>query len=130
MKKPIVLTKEFEFDAAHYLENYEGDCANLHGHRYKLAVSILGYVNEEKYLAIDFKDLKRISKELIIDKLDHQNLNEVLNFNTSCENIVYWIWETLENEFVKYDCKLYEVKLWETPDSYAVLNHQIMNEGI
>ena len=130
MKKPIVLTKEFEFDAAHYLENYEGDCANLHGHRYKLAVSILGYVNEEKYLAIDFKDLKRISKELIIDRLDHQNLNEVLDFNTSCENIVYWIWETLENEFVKYDCKLYEVKLWETPDSYAVLNHQIMNEGI
>ncbi|SJZ37951.1 6-carboxytetrahydropterin synthase QueD [Selenihalanaerobacter shriftii] len=130
MKRPIVITREFEFDAAHNLKNYDGDCSNLHGHRYKLEVSVLGYVGEEKYLAIDFKDLKSLGKELILDKLDHQYLNEVLDFNTSCEKLAYWIWERLEGKFIEYDCELYEIKLWETPKSYVTLNRNIMNEGL
>lgn len=130
MKKPIMITKKFEFDAAHRLENYDGNCANLHGHRYKLEVSVLGYINEEKYLAVDFRDLKSLGKELIVNKLDHRNLNEVLDFNTSCENVAYWIWEALEDTVTKYGCELYEIKLWETPDSYVTLNNEIMNEGV
>jgi len=72
----ITVTKEFSFDCAHMLTGHEGPCKNLHGHTYKLQVEVTSYsgVQEEgpsKGMIVDFKDLKQIVKELIVDKLDH-----------------------------------------------------------
>jgi 6-pyruvoyltetrahydropterin/6-carboxytetrahydropterin synthase len=110
----MIICKEFTFDAAHKLENYVGKCANLHGHTYKLQIYIQGEIKENG-LVMDFKDVKAVVKEKVIEVLDHKFINEVINRQTSAENITLWIWEQLEHEL-----PLYEVRLWETPTSFAM----------
>ena len=72
----IRLTKEFSFEAAHALEGYDGRCREIHGHSYRLYITIKGEPESEpespKYgMVIDFGELKRIVNEQIIDRLDH-----------------------------------------------------------
>lgn len=109
----MIITKKFRFDSAHKLPNYKGDCANVHGHSYKLFVSVSGDVNEQGFV-IDFKDLNNIVSEKVISKLDHSNLNDFLE-NPTAENIVIWIWNELKDYL-----NLSELKLYETEDSYVV----------
>lgn len=108
----MMITKEFTFDSAHKLEWYKGKCNSLHGHTYKLQVTIQGKLNKNG-IVLDFEDLKRIVQEKVLEKLDHQYLNDLIK-NPTAENIIVWIWEQLEN-----DLNLYELKLWETPTSFA-----------
>lgn len=72
----ISITKEFSFEAAHALEGYDGPCRNIHGHSYKLYVTITGTpladpASPKKGMVMDFSDLKKIVKTNIIDPLDH-----------------------------------------------------------
>ncbi|MDZ7776413.1 MAG: 6-carboxytetrahydropterin synthase QueD [Bacteroidales bacterium] len=72
----IRITKEFKFDTAHALKDYDGRCRNLHGHSYKLFVTVRGKPESGKSspkqgMVMDFGDLKEIVKEEIVDKLDH-----------------------------------------------------------
>ncbi|MDL2262649.1 6-carboxytetrahydropterin synthase, partial [Bacteroidales bacterium OttesenSCG-928-I21] len=72
----IRLTKQFSFEMAHALYNYDGLCRNIHGHSYKLYVSIIGVPNQEPFspklgMVMDFGVLKQILKQNIIDKFDH-----------------------------------------------------------
>jgi 6-pyruvoyltetrahydropterin/6-carboxytetrahydropterin synthase len=108
----MIITKIFKFDAAHKLNNYDGLCANLHGHTYTLHVSVKGKVNKNGFV-MDFKDLKEIVKERVLLKLDHNYINEIISQPTA-ENMCIWIWKQL---IPKLD--LYEIQLYETPDSYA-----------
>lgn len=110
----MIICKEFTFDAAHKLENYEGKCANLHGHTYKLQVFVKGPI-QENGLLIDFVDLKKHVKKKVIDLLDHKYINEVINTQSSVENISIWIWDQLKGSL-----PLYEIRLWETPTSFAI----------
>lgn len=76
MSRNIRIAKEFSFEAAHTLYGYDGLCKHVHGHSYKLLVSVLGQpisdTNDPKLgMVMDFGDLKRIVKTLIVDKLDH-----------------------------------------------------------
>ena len=103
----LVVTKSFEFSASHFLTKYHGKCENLHGHNYRLEVSIVGEMREDD-LVYDFVELKKIVKEKIVDPLDHTHLNDRFA-NPSAEIMAVWMWEQLEN-----DVKLYEIKLWET----------------
>jgi 6-pyruvoyltetrahydropterin/6-carboxytetrahydropterin synthase len=127
----VAVTKEFTFDAAHHLHHYEGKCKNLHGHTYKLIITISGYVDEVG-IAVDFGDIKRIYKEVIDSKLDHRYLNEVLpNMNTTAENMIVWIWEQLderleEEGLKKQGHRLEELTLYETPTSCATLKREWM----
>ena len=91
----MLVTKEFKFDAAHYLTRYHGACERLHGHTYKLQVTVEGEV-QENGLVIDFLILKNIVQRQVISKLDHQNLNDFFE-NPTSELIVKWIWEQLED---------------------------------
>ena len=73
MQKPIV-TKEFQFDAAHMLTGHEGLCKNLHGHTYKVEVGITGLMGMHgpaEGMIMDFKALKECCNEALFDKLDH-----------------------------------------------------------
>jgi len=130
--KRVLVSKEFTFDSAHHLHCYEGQCQNLHGHTYRLQVAMSGYT-DQRGIAIDFNDMKRLVKEHIIVRLDHQYLNEVLPLmNTTAENIAVWIYEQLaaqllaENKFP--DLRLEVVRLWETPSSYAAVTRSWMEE--
>jgi 6-pyruvoyltetrahydropterin/6-carboxytetrahydropterin synthase len=105
-------TKVFTFDSAHQLRDYVGQCANLHGHTYILHVTVNGPV-QKNGLIIDFSTIKKVVKKLILDKLDHKYLNDIIN-QPSAENITLWIWKQLENKL-----PLYEIKLWETPTSFV-----------
>lgn len=112
------VTKIFTFDSAHNLANYHGKCEELHGHTYKLEVTVEGHPDEEG-MVLDFVKLKEIVNEKIIKKLDHKYLNEVLGFNTTSENILLWMWKELEEELKGPNYKLYKLTLWETPTSFA-----------
>ena len=66
-----IVTKSVKFDAAHILTNHCGLCKNLHGHTYRVDVSVSADVPGEGDMVIDFKDLKRIATEVICDRFDH-----------------------------------------------------------
>ncbi|PJC54320.1 MAG: 6-carboxytetrahydropterin synthase QueD [Candidatus Levybacteria bacterium CG_4_9_14_0_2_um_filter_35_21] len=108
----MLITKEFRFDAAHQLLNYNGPCANLHGHTYKLQVSVAGIV-QKSGMVMDFGDLKNIVNEKVISKLDHTFINKII-IQSTAENITLWIWNQLE-EFLP----LQKITLWETPTSFV-----------
>jgi len=72
----IRLTKEFNFEMAHALWNYDGLCKNIHGHSYKLLVTVIGEAITDKKnpklgMVMDFSDLKQIVKKEITEKYDH-----------------------------------------------------------
>lgn len=118
--KVMRIGREFTFDSAHHLLNYDGACANVHGHTYHLHIMLLGKVKDG--FVIDFKLLKEIVQEYVISKLDHKDLNEVLDFNPTAENIAVKIWEVLDpviDEAFKGRVVLERVKLYETPGSFV-----------
>ncbi|EAS20858.1 6-pyruvoyl-tetrahydropterin synthase [Flavobacteria bacterium BBFL7] len=82
--KKVRITKEFTFETGHALYGYDGKCRNVHGHSYKLAVTVIGTPindtsNVKHGMVIDFTDLKKIVKEEIVDPFDHAT---VFNKNT------------------------------------------------
>lgn len=129
----VALTKSFTFDAAHHLHLYNGKCKNLHGHTYRLQITISGFVDEVG-IVIDFDDLKKIYQTKIERQLDHRYLNEVLPpMNTTAENMIVWIWEQLDLELISSGQKdigtrLEELVLYETPTSCATLKREWMED--
>jgi len=87
------ITKIFTFDAAHHLTDYHGKCEHVHGHTYKLEITVEGPV-QSNGLVLDFTILKNIVKNNILDKVDHFDLNTILK-NPSSENLVIWMWEQI-----------------------------------
>ncbi len=80
----IRITKEFTFETGHALYGYDGKCRNVHGHSYKLSVTVIGTpIDDPSHvkhgMVIDFTDLKKIVKEEIVDPYDHAT---VFNKNT------------------------------------------------
>ena len=67
----ITVTKTVKFDAAHVLTNHQGLCKNLHGHTYRVDVSVTQPEGDTRDMVIDFKDLKLIANEVICDRFDH-----------------------------------------------------------
>lgn len=72
----IRVTKEFTFETGHALYGYDGKCRNVHGHSYKLSVTVIGSPIQDKEhvklgMVIDFGDLKKIVKEEVVDPFDH-----------------------------------------------------------
>ena len=110
----MLVTKIFTFDAAHQLTEYHGDCENLHGHTYRLVVTIDHPVQKDG-MAFDFVEMKKIVRENVVDPLDHTYLNDLLD-NPSAEILAVWIWEKLTDLL---PVKLHEIQVHETPTSYV-----------
>lgn len=128
--KRVLVSKEFTFDAAHHLHDYEGKCKNLHGHTYRVVLGLSGYT-DERGLMIDFGDIKEIWKQKIEIHLDHRYLNETLPpMNTTAENIVVWIYEKLVEALVEEQrfngARVEFIRLYETPTSYAEARREWM----
>jgi 6-pyruvoyltetrahydropterin/6-carboxytetrahydropterin synthase len=106
------LDVEFSFAAAHRLPRYEGPCFRLHGHNYKFFVAVEGAVDPATGMITDFGKLKEVVGEHVLARVDHRDLNDVLE-NPTAENIARWIWESLHGRLAG----LVEVRLYEIPDS-------------
>ena len=109
------------FAAAHNLRNYQGKCENLHGHNWKVEVTLRGSKLNETGMLVDFGDVKRITRELL-EEVDHRYLNELPFFqseNPSSENIARYLFECLAERLNTEDHWLYKVSAWESPDAYA-----------
>ena len=139
----IRLTKEFKFEMAHALFGYDGLCKNIHGHSYRLSVTVRGKIKHEKDspkdgMVLDFKMLKSIVKPAIIDKYDHSlvlnKLSPHFQVDFSAFEKVYFLayQPTSENLVVDFaqiikkllprGLELYSVILSETATSYAEWN--------
>lgn len=123
-KKKFTLTKIFTFDSAHRLLDYQGKCSCLHGHTYKLEVSVTGN-RDDRGLVFDFGELKKLVEDRVINIFDHKCLNEILDFNPTAENICEWIWDTLKPLVEEKRCVLEKIKLWETPTSFCTLEREM-----
>lgn len=115
------LTIEQAFASAHQLRGYKGKCENLHGHNFKVIVSIKAAKLNDIDLAIDFHDMKRITAD-VLGRLDHKVLNEVPPFdklNPSSENLAKWLYETLKAKFEDGNIKMSSVTVWESSTASA-----------
>ncbi len=113
----MFVSKEFKFDAAHNLVNYHGKCEKLHGHTYKLRVTVEGQPDADG-MVMDFVELKQIVYDLVISKLDHSYINDMLK-QPSAENIAIWVWDQLKTPLEGSNRHLYEVIIWETENSFV-----------
>lgn len=94
------LFKEFGFESAHSLPNVpEGHkCARLHGHSFRIRVTVSGPVGDDTGWVLDFADLKA-AVQPTVDALDHRYLNEIEGLeNPTSERIAEWIWDRVAAE--------------------------------
>ncbi|MDX9708620.1 MAG: 6-carboxytetrahydropterin synthase QueD [Trichloromonas sp.] len=104
------------FAAAHNLINYQGGCENLHGHNWKVEVTVTARELDKAGLGIDFKILKRETKA-VLDLLDHKYLNEIEPFvsnSPSSENIAKFLFEKLSARLNTDKVTVYKVNVWES----------------
>lgn len=133
--KTVYITRKEHFNAAHKLwrsdwneeKNKEvfGKCSNenWHGHNYQLYVTVKGVPSEETGFVIDLKFLSVLIKDLVIEPLDHKNLNLDVPFMqgklASTENLVIEIWNILEGPIAAANGKLCHIKLYETENNFV-----------
>ncbi len=142
----IRVSKEFTFDMAHALFNYDGPCKNIHGHTYRLQVTIIGYPNQDPQnpkqgMVIDFGQLKYLVVKQIINKYDHalvlneqvvatmgtnfSNISDKIIFvpyQPTCENLMLNIKNELAILLETEGYQLQAIRLYETPSSWAEWN--------
>ena len=144
MKKGPVLrvTKEFRFETAHALWNYDGPCRNIHGHSYVLYVTIIGQPISDKDhpklgMVMDFSELKKIVNDLIINRFDHALLINAhtphldstkdvkmfgkvvaVPYQPTCENMVLDFATCLQAAMPDH-IRLHSLRLHETATAYA-----------
>ncbi len=141
------ISRIFEFDAGHRIPNHNSECRNLHGHRYKLELTLQGKVlntqgESHEGMVLDFADIKKITNK-IVDQVDHsffvyESDTQMLDFLKTTdskytvltaiptvENIAKFLLENLKPNFEKtYNDSLIikKIKLWETPNCFVTLN--------
>ncbi len=138
----IRVTKIFNFETAHALLNYDGLCKNIHGHSYKMYVTVIGTpINNNKDvkngMVIDFGLLKKIVNDNIVNKYDHSllinkkaDINNIkntaqmfdrfflLDYQPTCENMVANFADII-NKKLPANIKLFRIRLYETATSFA-----------
>lgn len=139
----IRITKQFSFETGHALYGYDGKCKNVHGHSYKLAVTVIGEPitdvdNVKLGMVIDFGDLKKIVKQEIVDVFDHAtvfNKNTphvelakelrdrghtviLVDYQPTSENMIQDFASKIKKRLPEH-IKLFSLKLQETETSYA-----------
>jgi 6-pyruvoyltetrahydropterin/6-carboxytetrahydropterin synthase len=110
-----------QFAAAHQLRGIEGGCENLHGHNWKIEVTVAGSKLGHDGLLIDFRQIKRETKNML-DELDHKFLNDLKMFKDmepSSENIARHIFESLSQRLDTEDVKISRVTAWESDSACA-----------
>ena len=91
----MLITKTFKFHAAHYLTDYHGKCEHLHGHTYKMEITLDGRVMKN-WIVVDFNMFKKVIENEILSKFEHSLINDIIE-NPTAENMVLWIWDKLKD---------------------------------
>ena len=115
------LTIESQFSSAHQLRGYKGKCEALHGHNWRVQITVSSDKLDDIGMVIDFHELKAIAGE-VISSLDHSFLNEVFPFteiNPSSEHMAKWIFESVKKKLKKKNCNMSSVTVWENESSSA-----------
>ena len=118
-----ILHTEFKFDAAHYIDGYDGKCGRMHGHTYKVHMKAKSHkLNPSAYLktsdmVCDFKELKWAAKDSERGGFDHGVLNELMKENTTAERIAEYIHQETQKR-IPSGIEL-EVTVWETDTSWV-----------
>ena len=110
------LSVDSHFAAAHFLRDYEGDCARLHGHTWGVTATIEAITLEETGMCIDFKDVSRCIDE-IVGRFDHQTLNDLEEFqgvNPTAENLGKLIFELLSEKLDSDNIRVFSVTITES----------------
>lgn len=130
----VYLTKKFEFEAAHMLRDYVGACKNLHGHSYKVEVTLSGYIDVPSdrlcdNMLVDFKLIKGVLLERTLKKYDHTYLNESLGkdftngfyAHPTAEFMAVHFYDEIKKllQYIKPQVEIESIKVWETSDSCA-----------
>jgi 6-pyruvoyltetrahydropterin/6-carboxytetrahydropterin synthase len=114
---------EQTFAAGHALRNYHGKCENVHGHNYKVRITVTGEQLDSTGLLVDFVEVKRLMGGAI-EYLDHRFINDLPPFdviNPSAENIAKYFYDRLREGWNEGNsARISEVKVWETDTSSAV----------
>jgi 6-pyruvoyltetrahydropterin/6-carboxytetrahydropterin synthase len=120
------VTVEQTFAAGHALREYKGKCENVHGHNYRVQITVEGEELNRIGLLVDFVDLKRAVRE-VIAILDHQFINDLEPFtilNPSAENLAKYFYEEVSSRIdlaaSGVPVRIAQVKIWETDTSIAV----------
>jgi 6-pyruvoyltetrahydropterin/6-carboxytetrahydropterin synthase len=115
------LTKKFSFDAAHFIPNYPGKCAKLHGHHFVAEVTVCGEKLNELGMLIDFNTLMSVAGK-IVEKFDHTLLNDSIEICPTAEHLAGGILATFEYYLLDNDdVNVYSVKVWEGENSCVEL---------
>jgi 6-pyruvoyltetrahydropterin/6-carboxytetrahydropterin synthase len=113
---------QMSFSSAHFLRDYVGKCANLHGHNYKVEVHVRGPKLNPIGMLIDFSDLKAATKK-IVDYLDHRNINDLPPFdqeiNSTAEEIAAYFLREVGAQLNDDRIQVYKVRVWETENCVA-----------
>ena len=109
----------FRFEAAHQLPWHPGKCRALHGHSYRLLVTVSGPVGPQG-VVLDFADLRRIVEREVIVRYDHRYLNDMMD-NPTAELIAHEIWKLLEAGGLAVT----RIRLWETDDSMVEVEAEV-----
>lgn len=107
------------FSAAHCLREYKGKCENLHGHNWKVCVTVTEHTLNKTGMVMDFADV-RVMLDRVLEKLDHTYLNDTHPFvavNPTAENIAEYIFRQLQAAEVKVE----SVQVWESENSFATV---------
>ena len=114
---------EQTFAAGHALRDYKGKCENVHGHNYRVQVTVAGEQLADNGLLVDFLELKRLMHG-VIEYLDHRFLNDLAPFdviNPSAENMAKYFHDEISRGFTTdAPVRVSEVRIWETDSSVAV----------
>ncbi len=112
---------ECSFSAGHALRDYKGKCENVHGHNYRIRLTVTGGELDRAGLLVDFSDL-RADLRALVDRFDHQFLNDLKPFdevNPSAENLAKYISDGIGPRLEGRPARLNSVTVWETGGSSA-----------
>jgi 6-pyruvoyltetrahydropterin/6-carboxytetrahydropterin synthase len=115
------VTVEETFAAAHQLREYQGKCENLHGHNYRVRMTVAAEELDRAGLVVDFVELKRHLRA-VVERLDHTFLNETPPFdvlNPSAENLAKYFYDEMPPSLKSGRARIAAVKIWETGTSTA-----------
>jgi 6-pyruvoyltetrahydropterin/6-carboxytetrahydropterin synthase len=145
----VAVTKRLTFDVSHYLINKNWSIAKNrevfhkcslykydgldepHGHTYHMEVTVLGMIDPNTGFVIDFKELKRILKDGVVERMDHRLLNNIPYFkdkSPTVENMLYYVWDEICPQIDNLRPEkawLESIRIWETPNSFATLTRKM-----
>ena len=126
------ISVDYTFAAGHALRNYKGKCENVHGHNYKVRVTLAGEKLNADGLLMDFVELRAEIKQLV-EKLDHHFLNDVPPFdqlNPSAENLASYICGEIAPQAAKQGLQVLGVTVWETDTTSATYRPERQESGV